>query len=60
MESKEDVNPFVDVYWKAEALKKRAHQERQKDEEIRNNRLIKEANSALDRRTAKSSVSENS
>ena len=43
MESKEYVNPFVDVHRKAEALKKRAHQERQKDEEIRNNRLIKEA-----------------
>ena len=60
MESQEYVNPFLDVHRKAEALKKRAHQEHQRDEEIRNKRLIQEANSALDGRTGRSSLSENS
>jgi len=39
MESKEHVNPFVDVHKKAEALKKRAREEHEKDEALREKRL---------------------
>jgi hypothetical protein len=51
MESKEYINPFVDVHRKAKALKDRALEESKKDEEIRNQRLIEEAKSALDKGT---------
>ena len=49
MESKEYINPFVDVHRKAKALKDRALEESKKDEEIRNQRLIEEAKSAFDK-----------
>jgi hypothetical protein len=39
MESKEYVNPFIDVHRKAEALKKRAREEHDKDGELRETRL---------------------
>jgi len=39
MESKEHVNPFIDVHKKAEALKKRVREEHEKDEALRENRL---------------------
>jgi len=39
MESKEYVNPFIDVHRKAKALKDRAHKESKK-EEIRKQRQI--------------------
>ena len=39
MESKEYVNPFIDVHRKAEALKKRAREEQDKDGELREKRL---------------------
>ena len=48
MESKEYVNPFVDVHRKAKALKDRALEESKKDEEIRKQRLIQEAKSTFD------------
>ena len=48
MESKEYVNPFVDVHRKAKALKDRALEESKKDEEIRKLRLIQEAKSTFD------------
>jgi hypothetical protein len=51
MESKEYVNPFTDVHRKARALKDRALEESKKDEELREQRLIQEAKSALDKRT---------
>ena len=51
MESKEYINPFVDVHRKAKALKDRALEESKKDEELREQRLIQEAKSALDKRT---------
>jgi hypothetical protein len=51
MGSKEYVNPFIDVHRKAKALKDRALEESKKDEEIRNQRLIEEAKSALDKGT---------
>ena len=38
MESKEHVNPFVDVHKKAEALRKRAREEHEKDAELREKR----------------------
>ena len=38
MESKEHVNPFIDVHKKAEALKKRTREERKKDEALREKR----------------------
>jgi hypothetical protein len=47
MESKEYVNPFIDVHRKAEALKKLAREERDKDGELREKRL-QEAARALD------------
>jgi hypothetical protein len=43
MESKEYVNPFVDVHRKAEALKKRAREEHDKDGELREERLQADA-----------------
>jgi hypothetical protein len=43
MESKEYVNPFVDVHRKAEALKKRAREEHDKDGELREKRLQADA-----------------
>jgi len=49
MESKEYINPFVDVHRKAKALKDRALEESKKDEEIRKQRLIEEAKSAFDK-----------
>jgi hypothetical protein len=51
MESKEYVNPFIDVHRKAKALKDRALEESRKDEEIRKQRLTQEAKSALDKGT---------
>ena len=51
MGSKEYVNPFIDVHRKAKALKDRVLEESKKDEEIRNQRLIEEAKSALDKGT---------
>ena len=48
MESKEYINPFVDVHRKAKALKDRALEESKKDEELRKLRLIQEAKSAFD------------
>jgi len=51
MESKEYVNPFVDVHRRAKALKDRAREESKKDEEIHKQRLIQEAKSALDKGT---------
>ena len=39
MENKEYVNPFVDVHRKAETLKKRAREEHDKNEELREERL---------------------
>jgi hypothetical protein len=39
MESKEYVNPFIAVHRKAEALKKRAREEHNKDSELRETRL---------------------
>jgi hypothetical protein len=39
MESKEYVDPFLDVHRKAEALKKRAREEHDKDGELREKRL---------------------
>jgi hypothetical protein len=47
MESKDYVNPFVDVHRKAEALKKQAREEHDKDGELREKRL-QEAARALD------------
>ena len=47
MESKEYVNPFIDVHKKAEALKKRAREEHDKEGELREKRL-KAAARALD------------
>jgi hypothetical protein len=38
MESKEYVNPFIDVHRKAEALKKRAREEHDKEGELREKR----------------------
>jgi len=38
MESKEHVNPFIDVHKKADALRKRARQEHEKDEALREKR----------------------
>jgi len=38
MESKEYVNPFIDVHKKADALRKRARQEHEKDEALRETR----------------------
>ena len=38
MESKEHVNPFIDVHKKAEALRKRAREEHEKDEALREKR----------------------
>jgi len=49
LESKEYVNPFVDVHRKAKALKDRALEESKKDEELRKLRLIQEAKSAFDK-----------
>jgi len=49
MESKEYVNPFIDVHRKAEALKKRAREEHDKDNELREIRL-QEADRDLDAR----------
>ena len=49
MESKEYLNPFIDVHRKAKALKDRALEESKKDEEIRKLGLIQEAKSALDK-----------
>jgi len=46
METKEHVNPFVDVHTKAKALKDRAL-----EEEIRKQRLMQEAQSVLDKGT---------
>jgi hypothetical protein len=43
MESKEHVNPFVDVHKKAEALRKRVREEHEKDEALREKRLQAEA-----------------
>lgn len=51
MESKEYVNPFLDVHIKAKALKDRAREESNKDEELRKQRLIQEAKSTLDKGT---------
>ena len=51
MESKEYVNPFVDVHRKAKALKDRALEESKKEEEIRKQRLMQEAQSVLDKGT---------
>jgi len=39
MESKEHVNPFIDVHKKAEALRKRTREEHEKDAELREKRL---------------------
>jgi hypothetical protein len=39
MESKEYVNPFIDVHRKAEVLRKRAREEHDKNEELREERL---------------------
>jgi len=39
MESKEYVNPFIDVHRKAEALKKRAREEHDKEAALRETRL---------------------
>jgi hypothetical protein len=39
MESKEYVNPFIDVHRKAAALKKRAREEHEKEGELRETRL---------------------
>ena len=39
MESKEYVNPFIDVHRKAEALRKRAREEHEKEGELREKRL---------------------
>ena len=39
MERKEYVNPFIDVHRKAEALKKRAREEDDKEGELREKRL---------------------
>jgi hypothetical protein len=47
MESKEYVNPFIDVHRKAEALKRQAREERDRDEELREEKL-KAAARALD------------
>jgi hypothetical protein len=47
MESKEYVNPFIDVHRKAEALKKQARDEHDKEVELREKRL-KAAARALD------------
>src|SRR5215831_19260241 len=43
MESKEHVNPFIDVHKKAEALRKRAREEHEKDEALREKRLEAES-----------------
>ena len=43
MENKEYVNPFVDVHRKAEALKKRAREEHDKNEELREEKLQADA-----------------
>jgi len=43
MESKEYVNPFMDVHRKAEALKKRAREQHDKDVELREKRLQADA-----------------
>ena len=51
MQSKEYLNPFIDVHRKAKALKDRALEVSKKDEEIRKQRLIQEAESALDKGT---------
>ena len=51
METKEHVNPFVDVHTKAKALKDRALEKSKKEEEIRKQRLIQEPQSALDKGT---------
>jgi len=48
LESKEYLNPFIDVHRKAKAFKDRALEESKKDEEIRKLRLIQEAKSAFD------------
>ena len=48
MESKEYVNPFIDVHRKAEALKKRAREEQERDEELREKKLQAAAARALD------------
>ena len=39
MESKEHLNPFIDVHKKAEALRKRVREEHEKDAELREKRL---------------------
>lgn len=39
MESKENVNPFIDVHRKAEILRKRSREEHDKDSELREIRL---------------------
>jgi hypothetical protein len=51
METKEYVNPFIDVHRKAKALKDRALEESKKNEEIHKQRLIQETKSALDKGT---------
>ena len=51
MESKEYLNPFIDVHRKAKAFKDRALEESKKEEEIRKQRLIQEPQSALDKGT---------
>jgi len=51
MGSKEYVNPFIDVHRKAKALKDRALEESKKEEEIRKQRLMQEAQSVLDKGT---------
>ena len=47
MESKEYVNPFIDVHRKAEALKKHAREKHDKEAELREKKL-KAAARALD------------
>ena len=51
MKSNDYVNPFIDVHRKAKALKDRALEESKKYDEIREQRLIQEAKSALDKGT---------
>jgi hypothetical protein len=54
MESKEYVNPFIDVHRKAEALKKRAREEHDKEGELREQKS-QAATRALDARMQASS-----
>jgi len=56
MESKEYVNPFVDVHRRAEALKKRAREGRDKNVELREERLKAAARDPLCKRQIIGSV----